>query len=75
MSADQPRKHTASAYKAAQIAPTDAFHPYTAAQMTTTVGGNPNPPAQHSASVPDGAFAPGADPYGAIPLGSDAWEA
>lgn len=50
---EPPRgKHITSAYGAAQIRPTDAFTPHQDAQVTQTVGVNPDPPAQRSASVP-----------------------
>lgn len=51
--AEPPRgKHISSTVASAQIRPTDAFTPHQDAQITQTVGVNPNPPAQHSASVP-----------------------
>lgn len=52
--ADEPPRgrHITSAYAAAQIRPTDSFTPCRDAQVTQTVGVNPDPPAQRSASVP-----------------------
>lgn len=71
MSGGTPRSDAAPA--AAKAA--SPFHPHSDAQVTATVGVNPDPPAQQSESVPDGAFAPGANPYAAVPYGTDTWEA
>ena len=45
-------KHVPSHYSAAQIRPTSRFTPDQDAQVTETVGVNPDPPAQRSRSVP-----------------------
>lgn len=50
---EPPRpKHIQSVVPSARIRPTDNFTPHQDAQVTQTVGVNPDPPAQRSRSVP-----------------------
>jgi hypothetical protein len=50
--AEPPRaRHIQSTVPSAQIQPTDGFKPHQDAQITATVGVNPDPPAVRSKSV------------------------
>lgn len=69
---EPPRaKHVTSTYGGAQISPTDAFHPHQpGGVVTSTVGVNPDPPADRQVSpdisptVPyEGDSPTGYDPY------------
>jgi hypothetical protein len=67
--AEPPRpKHVTSAYQGAQIQPTGAFHPHQPAQVTQTVGQNPDPPANRQAA-PD--ISPTVPYLGDSPTGYD----